>query len=153
MQGTGDPTHPTSSTDGAERSAHPHGFDEHGFERLVDAAIEAELATGEREETEEKAKRHILVRIGIILAGLLVTFAGVLMLVLPGPGLVVVIAGLGILSTEVSWAERLLAYAKEKSRVEEVTAQRPWIKPVSIVVTVIAVVASAAYGVMAFTGD
>ena len=84
-------------------------------------------------------------RIVIIVAGSLVTLAGLGMLVLPGPGIVVVIAGLGILSTEVSWAERLLAYAKRKARVDKVTAQAPWIKPVSIVVTVLAVVVSAAY--------
>ena len=34
------------------------------------------------------------------------------MLVLPGPGMVVIIAGLAILATEYVWAERMLAAAK-----------------------------------------
>lgn len=113
--------------------------------RLREAAIHAELHTGRRERTEERARRNIIVRIAIIAVGTVVTLAGLAMMVLPGPGLVVIIAGLGILATEVTWAERLLAYAKRKARVEEVTAQRPWIKPVSIAVTVIAVAASALY--------
>lgn len=113
--------------------------------RLQEAALQAERSTGTRERTTEQARRHLLVRIVVIAAGSLVTLAGLGMLVLPGPGIVVVIAGLGILSTEVAWAERLLAYAKRKARVDQVTAQAPWIKPVSIVVTVLAVVVSTVY--------
>ena len=37
------------------------------------------------------------------------------MLVLPGPGIVVIIAGLAILATEYVWAQRLLRIAKEKA--------------------------------------
>lgn len=113
--------------------------------RLRAAAIEAELNTGRRERTEERAQRSIIVRIAVIAFGTLVTLAGVAMLVLPGPGIVVVIAGLGILATEVSWAERLLAYAKKRANVESVTAQHPWIKPVSIVLMVLGVAASLLY--------
>lgn len=115
--------------------------------RLRAAAYEAERHTGDVERTDEEARRHIVVRIGIIAGGSLVTLAGLAMMVLPGPGIVVIIAGLGILATEVTWAERLLAYAKRKAKVEEVTAQRPWLKPVSIAVTVIAVVTSLLYAV------
>jgi uncharacterized protein (TIGR02611 family) len=114
-------------------------------ERMRSAALEAELNTGTRERTEERARRNIVVRLAIIGFGALVTLLGLCMLVLPGPGIVVVIAGLGILSTEVSWAERLLAYAKKKAKVDSVTAQHPWIKPVSIVVTVVACAVSIAY--------
>ena len=115
--------------------------------RLRAAALEAERSTGTRERTEEQAQRHLVVRIGVIAVGTLVTLAGVAMLALPGPGIVVVIAGLGILSTEVAWAERLLAFAKRKARVDQVTAQAPWVKPVSIAVTVAAVAVSVVYAV------
>ncbi len=114
-------------------------------ERLRDAALEAERGTGTRERTAERARRNIVFRMAVIAFGTLVTILGLGMLVLPGPGIVVVIAGLGILSTEVTWAERLLAYAKRKAKVDSVTAQHPWIKPVSIVVTVIACAVSIAY--------
>lgn len=113
--------------------------------RLRAAAVAAERDTGARERTKQQAGRRLIVRIAVIALGSVVTVAGVGMLVLPGPGIVVVIAGLGILSTEVSWAERLLAYAKRKARVDKVTEQAPWIKPVSIAITVIAVVVSVAY--------
>ncbi len=115
--------------------------------RLRAAAIEAERTTGRRERTHEGARRNVIVRVAIIALGSLVTFAGLAMLVLPGPGIVVVVAGLGILATEVTWAERLLAYAKRKAKVDQVTAQRPWVKPVSIAITVIAVAASVLYAV------
>ncbi len=54
-------------------------------------------------------------RIAITIAGFTVLIAGVAMLVLPGPGLLVIIAGLAILATEYVWAQRLLAKAKEKA--------------------------------------
>jgi len=45
-------------------------------------------------------------------AGTTVLIAGLAMLVLPGPGLVVVMAGLAILATEFAWAERRLHQAR-----------------------------------------
>jgi uncharacterized protein (TIGR02611 family) len=116
-------------------------------DRFRAAAIDAERDTGKRERTAEQAQRNIVVRIAIIIFGSLVTLAGLGMLIFPGPGIVVIIAGLGILATEVSWAERLLAYAKKRANVESITAQHPWIKPVSIVVTVLGVAASVIYTV------
>jgi uncharacterized protein (TIGR02611 family) len=54
-------------------------------------------------------------RVGITIAGFVVILAGAAMLVLPGPGLLVIIAGLAILATEYVWAQRLLRVAKEKA--------------------------------------
>ena len=54
-------------------------------------------------------------RVAITIAGFLVMLAGAAMLVLPGPGIVVIIAGLAILATQYVWAERLLKLAKEKA--------------------------------------
>ncbi len=78
------------------------------LEALEDAAVEAELRSGRREETVEQAKAHILVRIGRILAGAALSFAGLAMMVLPGPGLVVLAMGLAILAIDVPFAARLL---------------------------------------------
>jgi uncharacterized protein (TIGR02611 family) len=44
----------------------------------------------------------------ILLAGAAVVGAGVTMLVMPGPGLLVIIVGLAILASEFAWAERML---------------------------------------------
>jgi hypothetical protein len=87
---------------------HPeHSFHER-LEALEDAAIEAELETGRREETEQQAKRHVLFRFGRITAGTVVSLAGLFLLVLPGPGLVVLAIGLAILAQDVRFAQRLL---------------------------------------------
>jgi hypothetical protein len=54
-------------------------------------------------------------RIAVTIAGFAVLLAGVAMLVLPGPGILVIIAGLAILATEYVWAERMLAEAKRRA--------------------------------------
>ena len=47
-------------------------------------------------------------RLMILILGLAVVTAGGAMLVLPGPGVIVIILGLVILATEFTWAERVL---------------------------------------------
>src|SRR3954453_11485625 len=61
-----------------------------------------------------------------VLGGLL-TVAGIALLALPGPGFVLVAAGLAVLATRFSWARKPLDYAKDKAQegVEEV-AKSPW---------------------------
>lgn len=54
-------------------------------------------------------------RIGITIAGFAVILAGIALLVLPGPGWLLIFAGLAILSTEYLWARRLLEKAREKA--------------------------------------
>jgi Putative transmembrane protein (PGPGW) len=54
-------------------------------------------------------------RVAVTIAGFAVLLAGAAMLVLPGPGIVVILAGLAILGTEYVWAQRLLRIAKEKA--------------------------------------
>lgn len=46
--------------------------------------------------------------------GTLVTVAGLIMMVTPGPGIVGIALGLGILATEYDWAERWLHKARDK---------------------------------------
>ncbi len=52
--------------------------------------------------------RRLALKVGVTVAGPLVILAGVAMLVLPGPGLVVIAAGFGLLAAEYPWARRLL---------------------------------------------
>jgi uncharacterized protein (TIGR02611 family) len=47
-------------------------------------------------------------RLMVLILGVAVLVAGVAMLALPGPGVLVIILGLVILATEFAWAERLL---------------------------------------------
>ncbi len=55
-------------------------------------------------------KRLLVLVVGMTLVG-----AGLAMLVLPGPGIIVSIAGLVVLSTEFVWAERVLDRSKAKA--------------------------------------
>ncbi|MEA2716403.1 MAG: hypothetical protein QOI99_720, partial [Actinomycetota bacterium] len=64
------------------------------------------------------------VLVGVGLVGGTVTTAGVVMLVTPGPGLVVIVAGLAILSTKFAWAERALAKVKRHSVAARVKSGR-----------------------------
>lgn len=53
-------------------------------------------------------------RIVVLVVGLTLVAAGVVMLVVPGPGIAAILAGLALLSTEFAWARRLLAYARRR---------------------------------------
>jgi undecaprenyl pyrophosphate phosphatase UppP len=61
-----------------------------------------------------------------VLGGLLIA-GGVALFVLPGPGVVLVAAGLAVLATRFSWAKKPLDYAKGKAEegLDQV-AQSPW---------------------------
>lgn len=58
-------------------------------------------------------------QIGIAFAGVLTIIVGIVLLPLPGPGSVVIFAGIGILATEFVWAKQLL------------TRTRIWVKQVA----------------------
>ena len=51
-------------------------------------------------------------RIVVVLVGAALLLAGLVMLVTPGPGLLLIIAGFAVLATEFVWAERMLDKAK-----------------------------------------
>jgi hypothetical protein len=72
------------------------------------AALEAERETGRREETEDAARASLLVRACRITAGAVVLLVGLALLVLPGPGMVVIAGGLSVLAIDVPFARRLL---------------------------------------------
>jgi uncharacterized protein (TIGR02611 family) len=63
---------------------------------------------GVKERRERHRERSKVVRAAVVLAGFVVVLVGVAMLVLPGPGLPVIAAGLAILALEFVWAERVL---------------------------------------------
>jgi uncharacterized protein (TIGR02611 family) len=52
--------------------------------------------------------RAVAVRVGVSVVGPLLVVAGVAMLVLPGPGLVVMALGAALLALEYAWARRVL---------------------------------------------
>ena len=54
----------------------------------------------------------VLKRVLVGVVGGLVTLIGVVALVAPGPGWLIIFTGLGILATEFAWAAQALAHAK-----------------------------------------
>src|SRR5919109_1025308 len=63
---------------------------------------------GVRERRERHRERSRIVRAAVVLAGFVVVLAGLAMIPLPGPGLLVSALGLAVLALEFAWAERLL---------------------------------------------
>lgn len=51
----------------------------------------------------------------ITVAGISMLAGGMVMLVLPGPGLAVILLGLAVLATEYDWAARLLAWIRQRA--------------------------------------
>lgn len=69
-------------------------------------------------------------RAAVLALGLALVAAGLVLLALPGPGLLLMIAGLAVLASEFAWAEHLLDRAKEqaskaKDRAGGVLRRRP----------------------------
>jgi uncharacterized protein (TIGR02611 family) len=83
-----------------------------------------------------------------VLGGLL-TLAGIALLVLPGPGFVLVAAGLAVLATQFDWAKKPLDYAKQKAQdgLEEV-GKKPW----RAVAAALCALVLVALGVLALAG-
>lgn len=54
--------------------------------------------------------------VAVAILGGVLTLAGIALLVLPGPGFVLVAAGLAVLATQFSWAAKPLDYAKGQAR-------------------------------------
>lgn len=61
-----------------------------------------------RRHRELHRERNRVVRYTLVFVGFVVVLAGVVLIVLPGPGFLVVAVGLMILALEFAWAERLL---------------------------------------------
>lgn len=65
-------------------------------------------------------------RSAVAVVGGLLTLTGIALLVLPGPGFVLVAAGLAVLATQFAWAKRPLDYATNKAHqgMDEVARSR-----------------------------
>jgi uncharacterized protein (TIGR02611 family) len=90
------------------------------------------------------AERHLLFRILFAMAGSAVLLAGIVMLVTPGPGIPVIILGLGMLALEFAWAERWLErlLTRAERAVDQVTQGSPVRRAALLTVGILAIVAS-----------
>jgi len=81
---------------------------------MEEASRKRRFLEGVRERRERHLERSRIIRVVVALFGFLVVLAGLAMLVLPGPGLLVIAIGLGTLALEFVWAERLLERTVDK---------------------------------------
>jgi uncharacterized protein (TIGR02611 family) len=88
--------------------------------------------------------RHPLFRIAFGIGGVLVTLAGVIMLVTPGPAFVLIPIGLAMLSMEFAWAERLLVKSLEQAAVaqEKAAQTSPTQRILAAIATLLAIAAA-----------
>ena len=54
-------------------------------------------------------------RMAVAVAGFVLLLAGAVMMITPGPGMLVILAGLMVLATEFAWACRTLDAARERA--------------------------------------
>ncbi|MFD1660720.1 TIGR02611 family protein [Streptomyces caeni] len=92
------------------------GSDERGEIAVAAQEPEGERALGSRAPEFVKARRalHVSWQVGVFVVGLAVVAGGVVMLPLPGPGWLVIFAGMAIWATEFVWAQLVLRWTKRK---------------------------------------
>jgi uncharacterized protein (TIGR02611 family) len=64
----------------------------------------------------ESRSRQFVWRLVATTIGSAIVLVGLAMLVLPGPGWVLIFLGLAVLATEYAWAHRLLVFTKDKAQ-------------------------------------
>ena len=96
-----------------------------------------------RARQERHRERNRIYRVVFAALGFLVLAAGIVMLVTPGPGIPVIIVGLGMLALEFAWAERWLERLLETAEqaVDQVTQGSPLRRALLLGAGVVAVAA------------
>lgn len=115
---SGTPDTPSPGADRHERSADPYELidaDGDGDKDFKDAAILAEYDTHPGDGDPEQAWKHAMLRIGRIILGFILIVAGIIMLVIPGPGLVAILAGFTVWSRDFEFANRMVRYIRRKA--------------------------------------
>ncbi len=98
----------------------------------------------------DRRERHLakgkVYRVGFVVAGAVVTLAGVLMLLLPGPAFVVIPIGLAMLAMEFAWAEAALEKALMQAEKAQSAAKEADTKQKVLTVVAALLVAAAVVG-------
>lgn len=83
-------------------------------------------------------------QVGVFVVGLAVVVGGVIMLPLPGPGWLVIFAGMAIWATEFVWAQLVLRWTKRKVTEAARKALDPKVRRRNIILTAVGLVIIAA---------
>lgn len=107
---------------------------------------DAERVPGSRAPAFIRARRalHTGWQVGVFVIGLAVVAAGVILLPLPGPGWLVIFAGMAIWATEFVWAQLVLLWTKRKVTEAAQRALDPRVRRRNIILTVTGVTVAAA---------
>jgi uncharacterized protein (TIGR02611 family) len=97
----------------------------------------AERELGSRAPEFIRARRalHLSWQVGVFVIGLAVVAAGVVMLPLPGPGWLVIFAGMALWATEFVWAQLVLRWTKRKVTEAAQRALDPRVRRRNLLVT------------------
>jgi uncharacterized protein (TIGR02611 family) len=107
---------------------------------------------GLQERRARHKERHHLIRVAAAIGGFLVVLLGIVLIPLPGPGLLVVAVGLAVLALEFAWAEQLLEKAVD--RLGEAGERVKRASPVGqAAVALLGVIAAVASLIVAYTWD
>ena len=79
----------------------------------TDAATPPAGVRGFRARVRSTPVGRIAWRVAVTIAGVAVIAVGIVLLPLPGPGWLIIFAGLGLLGTEYAWARRLLTWLRD----------------------------------------
>ncbi|MEV4879117.1 TIGR02611 family protein [Streptomyces cyaneofuscatus] len=111
-------------------------------ESAAGGTAKAERELGSRAPGFIKASRplHLSWQVGVFVVGLGVVVAGVLMLVLPGPGWLVIFGGMAIWATEFVWAQLVLRWTKRKVTEAAQRALDPKVRRRNIILTTVGLV-------------
>lgn len=95
-----------------------------------------------RESVAARPTLNLTYRIAVGVLGLVVLALGIVAIPYPGPGWLIVFAGLGILATEFTWAHRTLHWTRGKYRsaMDWLAAQGPVVRGLAALGTVAVVV-------------
>jgi uncharacterized protein (TIGR02611 family) len=89
------------------------GAERHGEEHPT-TLDEAATRYGLRRFVARNRGLEVAYRVLVAIIGFAIIVTGLALIPLPGPGWLIVFAGLAVLSTEFAWAERLLRFARNK---------------------------------------
>ncbi|MFB6983957.1 TIGR02611 family protein [Streptomyces scopuliridis] len=118
----------------------------------ADRPVPGDVAEGVKEDAERelgsraprfiKASRtlHLSWQVGVFVVGLAVVIAGVFMLVLPGPGWLVIFGGMAIWATEFVWAQLVLRWTRRKVTEAAQKALDPKVRRRNIILTTVGLV-------------
>ncbi|MFJ9827883.1 TIGR02611 family protein [Streptomyces sp. NPDC101160] len=122
------------NADSDERAGEPAADGAAGQEK-PETTEEAPLGSRAPEFIKARRTLHVSWQVGVFVVGLAVVGAGIVMLPLPGPGWLVIFAGMAIWATEFVWAQLVLRWTKRKVTEAAQRALDPKVRRRNIILT------------------